>query len=339
MYVDNALTFAAVCWCCRSAYYWTMVMWPLPQMLAAQRETADVRHASFYATAEALQALSAQFLATSAPGAIALPNDTSSDRIRRIQTELNREVVLCSPALYAVLEKAGVVEDDAALLAAKAASMVHQVPMASLTADEVQVLRHAESLVRIVAPDFSLAAVDIMRFADGTLAQGMCECMPFLPRIAWCILDLAHLTAAVQRTWGVCSYPRTSCACRGCIPTSFRVPLPPGPLLLHRHTQRPPPSPVVQQHPCHPQCPSHVPPLQSVLDKTRRSGVMTPVPVPVPARRFPVTARTRHPGLVLMTAGVWCCVVARRGLASAAKWLCAVTCFSGSPAWRVRPTP
>ena len=152
-------------------------MWPLPQMLAAQRETADVRHASFYATAEALQALSAQFLATSAPGAIALPNDTSSDRIRRIQTELNREVVLCSPALYAVLEKAGVVEDDAALLAAKAASMVHQLPMASLTADEVQVLRHAESLVRIVAPEFSLAAVDIMRFADGTLAQGVCVCV------------------------------------------------------------------------------------------------------------------------------------------------------------------
>ena len=63
-------------------------------------------------------------------------------------TPLRRDVVLCSPALYAMLEKAGAVEDDVALLRAKAAALVRRVPMSRLTADETQVLRHAVALER-----------------------------------------------------------------------------------------------------------------------------------------------------------------------------------------------
>lgn len=141
------------------------------ELLSARQESPDVKCAALYANAGVAARIAEQFFATHGDGAMALPMDATGARVRRVEEELGRSVVLCPPALLALLEAAGAAGDDSALLEAAYAARRKHVPFASLSPDETAVIRHAVALLQPIAFGLTAADVSVVEYPDDALGQ------------------------------------------------------------------------------------------------------------------------------------------------------------------------
>ena len=157
--------------------------------LLQEDKSADVKHAASYlSSSQALSLVADRFFELHGRNAYPVSNSTSFDNLMYIKNELQLKITLCNQSLLNILYNSGSIQplDD---LLSKTREQTALIPFAHLTDQEISILRHAQELLKIVRPTFSLGFVNISD-AKNTEIKLKHNKWYQLPR---CLLDSAYI--------------------------------------------------------------------------------------------------------------------------------------------------